>query len=167
MARRLIDGAAARRLYDRGWSDPAIAAVIGCTRRGITHWRNRQRLPANRQRGGRAGVPPLTVEAEAEVAALLRAGQGSDWSIGRRYGVSDGTIALRRRRLGLPPYTRPPLLTAEQEEAIARRLAQIEPAKYIAPAFGVSTWTIAQRRQRLGLPAAPRKAWVAEKPSPE
>lgn len=61
-----------RRLYAQGWSDKAIAAMMGFDRQTVRHWRRSLAVgPAKGVPGGKQR-PPRTLEQRARIAASMR-----------------------------------------------------------------------------------------------
>ena len=107
---------AMRRLYDSGHNDREIAAELGISRRSVWTWRQEEGLPpasrryptsrpqADKPARVRKGPKPRLDEAAA--MAAYTAGR-TDKEIAEERGCSVPTIALWRKRMGLPPNLAP------------------------------------------------------------
>lgn len=94
-----------RDLYDKGLTDPEIAAALDCHRTSIMHWRHSRGLAARFDRSGtRANLKHIADKRAARM--LLYSLNYSDGRIAREQGVTPGAVQGWRNRLGLPPVER-------------------------------------------------------------
>lgn len=102
-----------------------------------------------------------TIKFPQEALDLL--GKMSDADIGRKFNIKSATVALRRRKLGIPRYVPEfsPLKFVLPDDCIA--LIGIEQDAVLARKYGVSEQVINRKRTELGLKAiGPKKKDVPQ-----
>lgn len=132
-------------------TDENIAGALGLPRGVVTYRRLLLGIPGFSNRRGRASEFRWT----AWAMGLL--GKASDRQVAKRLGIHEGTVSLKRRRLGIAcfaPSSRPVAWPKERLELLGRL-----PDAEIARRMRVHPSSVARKRGKLGIAAV--RPWFA------
>jgi len=126
-------------------TDLAVANALGRDVPTIQWKRRKLGIPAvGRKRA--PGVPHIRPFSAREIALL---GTDTDRAIAKRLRRNPGTVDEKRRKLGIPPFCKPPEIRPFTSDEIA--LLGTDTDKAVAIVLGRSEKTVAFRRRKLGI----------------